>query len=67
MHYFSLVVNKADPLTLVNETRDLGKAERDLVEPSFPELGRNSIFIKVIVNYSLFHSSSHYRSLTSPI
>ena len=29
--------------------RDLGEAERDLGEPSFPELGRDIVFIEVIV------------------
>ena len=33
----------------MNETRDLGEAERDIGEPSFSDLGRNSTFIEVIV------------------
>ena len=33
----------------VNEMQDLGEAARDLMEPSFPELVRNSIFIEVMV------------------
>ena len=53
---FLWVVNKADPQDLGEAKRDLReakgdlrKAERDLGEPSFPELGRNSIFIEVMV------------------
>ena len=36
---------------VVNESRDLGKAERDLGKLSFPELGRinRPIFIEVMV------------------
>ena len=36
---------------LVYKMRDLWEAERDLGEPSFPdpELGRNSVFIEVMV------------------
>ena len=43
----------------MNETRDLGEAERDLGEPSFPELDRNSIFLEVI---GLVSVSFHYKS-----
>ena len=37
----------------MNETRDLGEAERDLGEPIFSELRRNSIFTEVMVIVSL--------------
>ena len=41
----------------MNETGDLGEAKSDFAEPSFPELGRNSIFIEVMLIVS-----SHYKS-----
>ena len=49
----------------MNETRDLGEAKRDIGEPSFPELGRNSIFIEVmIIVLLIIHHfiSFHYKS-----
>ena len=36
-------------VTLVNETQDLRETERNLGEPSFTELGTNSMFIEVMV------------------
>ena len=33
----------------MNETRDLGEGESDLGDSSFSELGRNSVFIEVMV------------------
>ena len=44
MHSFLWVVNNKS--MLVNETSDLEEAKTDLREPSFPKLGRNSIFIE---------------------
>ena len=39
-------MNKTDPSRLVNETRDLGEAKRDLKESSLAKIGKNSIFIE---------------------
>ena len=43
-----------------NETLDLGEAERDLGEASFPELGRKRIFIEVMAIVLLI-ISFHYK------